>query len=172
MPRVIEALERVAGGAGDRSTAGGGGSARGRLATPLYPQPYQWVREALERAADKNMSFRVAVDTAQRNHTQQQQGLSGSPDNKLSPPSGDKGKVAVFGFECDSALHLAIKQHATEATLGLIRLGTCINVLNEKVSNDLDCACLFYLFIARIRFYHSHFIYAQGITPLMITSQE
>ena len=66
------------------------------------------------------MGFRIAVDSAQRNHTQQQQGLSGRPDKKPSPPSGGEGKVAVFGFECDSALHLGIKQHATEAAIGLI----------------------------------------------------
>jgi len=156
-PRAIEVLERVAGesatgsrgfvdgegGAGDPSAAGGGRPAGDRLAAPLFPQPYQRAREALERAADENMGFRIAVDSAQRIDTQPQQVSSGSPDNDPSSPSGGEGKVAVFGFECDSALHLAIKQHATEAALGLIRLGACINVPNAK-----------------------------GITPLMIASQE
>jgi len=50
---------------------------------------------------------------------------------------------AAFGADLDSALHLAIKQHATEAALDLIRAGACVEFPNAK-----------------------------GITPLMIASQE
>lgn len=45
----------------------------------------------------------------------------------------DNGHVAVFGYECDTALHKAIKLNATEAALRLIREGACVDIPNAKV---------------------------------------
>jgi len=96
--------------------------------------------EAGENNVDESIARgRGSMEGAQQDNTQQ--GPSESPTSKPYPSSGSK--VAVFGSECDSALHLAIKQHATEAAMDLIRAGACINFSNAK-----------------------------GITPLMVASQE
>jgi len=60
----------------------------------------------------------------------------------LAPPS-IPNKVAVFGTEYDTALHLAIKEHATDAALDLIQSGACV-----------------------------HFPNARGVTPLILASQK
>ena len=84
---------------------------------------------------------RGSIEGSQQDNTQQ--GASESSNSK--PFSSSGSKVAVFGFECDSALHLAIKQHATEAAMNLIQAGACINFSNAKVSFILDenCSCVF-----------------------------
>ena len=58
------------------------------------------------------------------------------PEGKQAKESPKKGMV--FGFECDSALHLAIKRRATEAAMVLIGAGACVNFPNAKVSNFLS----------------------------------
>lgn len=54
-------------------------------------------------------------------------------------------KVAVFGYDCDTALHKAIKLHATEAALGLIREGACVDIPNAKVRYVHVAVFLYYL---------------------------
>jgi len=56
---------------------------------------------------------------------------------------GNPGKIAVFGNDLDTLLHLAIKRGAVDAALDLIEEGACIDFPNAK-----------------------------GITPLMVASQE
>lgn len=46
--------------------------------------------------------------------------------------------VTVFGYEYDTALHKAIKLHATEGALRLINEGACVDIPNAKV-----CFCSF-----------------------------
>ncbi|KAL7466124.1 hypothetical protein ACHAXS_006421 [Conticribra weissflogii] len=58
-------------------------------------------------------------------------------------PLSIPNKVAVFGTEYDTALHLAIKEHATDAALHLIHSGACV-----------------------------HFPNARGVTPLILASQK
>jgi len=57
--------------------------------------------------------------------------------------------VAVFGYDCDTALHKAIKLHATEAALGLIREGACVDIPNAKV-------CVSCLLVAYLAIYFMH----------------
>ncbi len=72
-------------------------------------------------------------------------GLTSNNSNEANndQATGNPGKIAVFGNDLDTLLHLAIKRGAVDAALDLIEEGACIDFPNAK-----------------------------GITPLMVASQE
>ncbi|KAL9189084.1 hypothetical protein ACHAXT_011574 [Thalassiosira profunda] len=108
----------------------------------LRPEPPQQPRmrgRAANQARDSLQHLHLRPEVPRP--VEARESPSRQPAADASSPS--KGKAAVFGFECDSALHLAIKQGATEAATALVAAGACINFPNAK-----------------------------GITPLMVASQE
>ena len=83
-----------------------------------------------ERVADAPNRF-AGRDVAQSDDTL---GLAVSTGIDPSPLSlSFRENVAVFGYEYDTALHKAIKLHATEAALRLIYEGACVDIPNAKV---------------------------------------
>ncbi|KAL7554995.1 hypothetical protein ACHAWF_018953 [Thalassiosira exigua] len=96
-------------------------------------------------------------------------------------------ETAVFGVDRDSALHLAIKRGNDDAALELIRMGMCVNFPNAKVGaaaieRMLRRVCAFRFSpkstaqsIVLDRYVLPSFLsrtLVQGITPLMLASQE
>ena len=92
--------------------------------------------DSLQLLPAASVAAHHSTSATQQNDTQQEQ-------DKISEESPSNTNKSVFGFECDTALHLAIKQGATDAALDLIEKGAQINFPNAKGISPLMLASQF-----------------------------